>query len=329
VSGANEELIALGDIDELIRHVDRLVAAEAWDELVELRDLSRAALERGKQLWPVAARAGYRLALDAPGRWAAKVLVAGAGRFALGPLTEVAASTHTWEELAPHVVAGAPEAAMTAHERVIRGEDLTGDDRIDTRVLELPLALQPWEPRYPVAVYKADEAQFPLPQVIGFAEVATERRAGRPADDEESVRALVELATGWTGASNGRADAVAVMGDGPAALGALGVGSARLAPLQPGEALAWMAWTGASGGAHGRRRGMAAGRFAAWWAASALTGLGEEFPPASDELGEAVSELTWWAWDPGGPEPGWSCRLVVEDRADGLAWALNATDAAL
>ena len=34
-----------------------------------------------------------------------------------------------------------------------------------------------------------------------------------------------------------------------------------------------MAWTAASGGAHGRRRGMAAGRFSAWWTAAALTGL--------------------------------------------------------
>ena len=47
----------------------------------------------------------------------------GAGRFALGPLSEVAASTHTWAELAPHAPPG-PLAAVTAHERVVRGEDL-------------------------------------------------------------------------------------------------------------------------------------------------------------------------------------------------------------
>lgn len=324
------DLIALGDIDELVRYTDRLTDAERWDDLVELRDLSRAALERGKQLWPVAARAEYRLALDAPGRWAAKVLVAGTGRFALGPLPEVAASTHTWGDLADHVIAGIPEAAIAAHERVVRGEDLRGDRRLDPFVLEVPLCLCSWEPSYPLAEYTADEARFPLPEVTGFRYVASETRA-RPAEDAEAVRALVELATAWTSDSNGRSEAVAVHGDAAAALDALGLGpdGARMTEITPATAMAWMAWTSASGGAHGRRRGMAAGRFAAWWAAAALTGMLEDYPPDPGELGDAISELRWWAWDPGGPEPGWACRLAIEDPADGLAWALNATDSDL
>jgi len=99
-------LIELGDLDELTRLIDRLGAAGDWDGLVDLRDRCRAALERGKQLWPAASLAEYRLALEAPGPWAASVLVPGAGRFALGPLSEVAASSHTWAELAPHVPPG-------------------------------------------------------------------------------------------------------------------------------------------------------------------------------------------------------------------------------
>src|SRR5262249_38730535 len=77
------------------------------------------------QLWPVAAHAEYRLALESPGRWAATMLVEGAGRFAPGPLPEVAASTHEWADLAPHAPYG-PPSVLAAHERVVRGEDLIG-----------------------------------------------------------------------------------------------------------------------------------------------------------------------------------------------------------
>src|SRR5207253_6322430 len=97
--------------------------------------------------------AEYRRALQAPGRWAAQVVVPGAGRFALGPLSEVVASTHPWDELAAHLTA-TPEAALVAQERVLRGEDLRGDERVDAAMVELPLALQRWEPHYPLATYK-------------------------------------------------------------------------------------------------------------------------------------------------------------------------------
>jgi hypothetical protein len=69
-------------------------------------------VERGKQLWPIAEHVDYRLALEGPPELAASVLSPAGGRFALGPLTEVAASTHTFAELVPHVtsplVAGVP-----------------------------------------------------------------------------------------------------------------------------------------------------------------------------------------------------------------------------
>jgi hypothetical protein len=323
---SSEELVQLGDVDELVRHADRLSEASEWAALLDLRERCRLSVDRGLQLWPVASRCEYRLALDGPGPWAAHVLVAGTGRFALGPLPEVAASTKRWEDLAPHVVQGAPEAAVAAHERVVRGEDLHGDRRLDPFVLEVPLQLCSWEPDYPVAEYDADEARFPLPVLDGFTSVSTPKKPAREADDPETLRGLVELGTAWTTESNGRAQAVAVHGDAAAALGRLGVTDARMAPITAGEGMARMAWTAASGGAHGRRRGMAAGRFAAWWAASALTGLLEDFPPEPGELGDAIGELQWWAWDAGGPDLGWTCRLAIEDPADGLAWALDASD---
>jgi hypothetical protein len=320
------ELVEGADLDELLRHVDRLCAARDWEGLLELRDRSRQALERGRQLWPVASNAEYRLALEAPGPWAAGVLLPGAGRFALGPLPEVAAAGHTWAELAPHLPPS-PEATFTAHERVVRGEDLAGDERVDPAVLEVPLCLQAWEPAYPVAVYRAAEAQFPEGPLPRMAPV--DLPAPPPvADDPDATAALVELAGAWTTESNGRARATAVTGDAAGAVAALvGGSSALMAEVDLPGSLAAMAWTAASGGAHGRRRGMASGRFGAWWALVALTTGLDRWPPDPDEVGAAGAALRWYRWDdPAGATTGWSLRLAVEEPTGGRAWAVEATD---
>lgn len=101
-----------------------------------------------------------------------------------------------------------------------------------------------------------------------------------------------------------------------------------MAEVSPADALAHLAWTGASGGAHGRRRGLSVGRFAAWWTLAALSGLLHHWPVPAEELGRAASEIRWYAWDGGEPVTGWSLRLAAEDPAENLAWAVNATDAA-
>ena len=323
------ELIEGGDLDDLVRHVDHLCFEEDWDGLLELRDRSRRALERGRQLWPVASLAEYRLALEAPGRWAAVVVVPGAGRFALGPLPEVAAQGHGWAELAAHLPP-TPEATFVAHERVVRGEDLTGDDRIVRAALELPLRLEPWEPGYPVAVYRPDEAQFPERPSAGLATEELPAPA-EEADDPDACDALVELAGAWSRESNGRARAVAVEGDALGAVATLvGAGEEAtemgLGPVTVEDAMAAMAWAAASGGAHGRRRGMAAGRFGAWWAATALALGLDWWPPPPDELGEGLAALRWYRWEPAGGATGWSLRLAAEDPAAGRAWAVDATD---
>ena len=72
---------------------------------------------------------------------------------------------------------------------------------------------------------------------------------------------------------------------------------------------------------------MAPGRFAAWWAAAAISGLLDQWPVPPDELGDAAGDLRWYRWDAAEPATGWSLRLAVEDPAEGLAWALAATDA--
>ena len=97
-------------------------------------------------------------------------------------------------------------------------------------------------------------------------------------DDDVALDALRELVAAWTASSNGRADLAAVEGDHLAAIAALGVPEARVAEVDAADAFAWMAWAAASGGAHGRRRGGASGRFGAWWAAAALAGVLDDWP---------------------------------------------------
>jgi hypothetical protein len=319
-----DRLVARNDTDGLVRLVDALGADADWDGLVTVAAACRAAASTGRQLWPVSSLAEYRLALRAPGPWAAGVLHDDdAGRFALGPLSEVAASTHTWAELEPSLEAG-PMAAYVGHERVLRGEDLRRVE-LTTDALELPLVLQAWEPPYALAVYEDDEAHFdppPLPAVRSVPLPASSSATEDEADD--GTRALAELAGHWARQSDGRIHVAATSGDHRAAIGALGVPAARAGEMAPADAMAWMAWAAASGGAHARRPGAAAGRFGAWWTAAALGGL--SWPPDANELGDVISELRWYWWDANEPVTGWQVRLAVWDPAEGLAWALSATD---
>ncbi len=202
-----------GDVDDLVRLVDALCASREWDRLLELRDRCEQAVARGRQLWPVAAHAEYRLALEAPGRYAATVLVEGAGRFAPGPLPEVAASTHEWAELAPHAPPG-PAAVLAAHERVVRGEDLTGQTLPGPPVLDLPLRLAGWEPEYLLAHYRPDGVDLPGPQSPALAPVEVPSRSPDGSHDP-ATHALLDAVRAWTEGSEGRAEATTVRGDAP------------------------------------------------------------------------------------------------------------------
>src|SRR5439155_26073708 len=132
-------------------------------------------------------------------------------------------------------------------------------------------------------------------------------------DDRDVARALHDLVAAWVTESNGRVETVTVDGDVGAALAGLGMRQARLAEVDAGHALAVMAWTAASGGAHGRRVGMAAGRFAAWWALTAVAGWLDRWPPPTDELGDAARAVRWYRWDAGEPDTGWALRLAVHN----------------
>ncbi|HZU71274.1 MAG TPA: hypothetical protein VE990_00755 [Acidimicrobiales bacterium] len=316
------------DLDELLGVVNSLCLDADWDGVEQLAARCRAAFERGRQLWPIAAHADYRLALEAPPRWAAATVEPGRGRFSPGPLTEVVASTHTWAELAPHLPTG-PLRAVVAQERVVRGEDLSSAADLGVPA-EVPLALARWEPAYLLASYHPDRAEFPAPDLAPQGEaVEAGREPSAPgAGDEADVAALLELAGAWTAESAGRARAVAVEADAAGAAAALDVDVVRLLPVSARAAVAQMAWAGASGGAHGRRRGMAAGRFSAWWALAALAGLGEEWPPPADELGEALEQMRFFTFeDRASPVTGWRLALAVDEPEAGLAWAVWAVDA--
>jgi hypothetical protein len=321
-------LIVAADSAALLRAVDGLASSRDWHALADLAHRCREAVEMGRQLWPVAMHIDYRLAWEGPPEHAGAVLHPGAARFALGPLTEVAASTHDWESLAPHI-ADPASALAVAQERVLRGEDLRG--RMPTGPDDgLPPVLAPWEPAYALPRYRDRSAAFPQPDAaLRTLPAPRTLEPSSPAADDEAVRALRDLVEVWVTQSSGTVDATAAEGGAHGAVGALlaragGTADAALAPLAPDEALALLQWTAASGGAYGRRPGGARGRFATWWAAAALTGL--PWPVDPDELGDAVRELRWYRWAPSHAETGWVLRLAVEDPVDGLAWAVAATD---
>lgn len=250
-----DELIHRGDLDGLVRMIDDRCSSRDWAGLLRVRDRSRHAVETGRQLWPAATLAEYRLALLATPEFVAAVLDESdglSGRFTIGPLTEVAAQHHTWDELHSELDLG-PRASFVAHERVLRGDRIDAPDL--PAVLDLPLELQDWEPDYPLATYTDIGAEFPMPDLPDdWTDV--DPVPSEMLDDEVdlAVRQLVEP---WLTGSNGHADVVCVEGGVAEALGALGLRRARVVELDPATALAWLAWAGASGGAHGRRRGAA------------------------------------------------------------------------
>lgn len=308
--------IEASDTDELIRIVDGHCKARDWDALVALRGRCQEAVTRGKQLWGVDEHIRYRLALEAPGKWAGAVVSEGRTRFTPGPLPEVAASSKSWAEMADYLEPG-PERMTFAAERIVRGDspDEPGS---------LP-GLQDWEPQYPVATYKADKVETPRPKVPP-AETYELPDDVIVIDDPESEAALADLIEPWIDQSNGRCQTVSVEGGARHAIAALGLSSAGIAPLDTAGALAHMAWAAASGGAHGQRRGAAAGRYLAWWVVASISDL--DWPAEPEDIKTAASRIRWYWFEDASPTGGWELRLALEDPETNLAWAISANDIA-
>jgi hypothetical protein len=332
MTGAADQVgdaIARNDLDELIRIVDALADAAKWDDVVSLRDRARRAFDdTGRQLWPAASWAEYRVALHGPDDLLDEVLTPGAGVFAPGPLTEVAAQHHTWEHVATHLPEG-PTAALFAHECVARGEVIDGPV-VASEVLSVPLARASFEPDYLVATYTlagvdVEGPETPRGRLLDPATTAVEALA----DDEtlEVLEAFRVVVAAWSAQSAARIRAVGVDGDARAAISCLGASrEARIAPLSPQEALLRLAWAGASSGSCGPRRGLAAGRDSAWHAAGAIAGFDPHDTIDPDEFGEALNELRWYWWGDHDVQHDRVLRLAVDDPIDGVAFAISAVD---
>lgn len=328
-----ERMVDRADLDELVRGIDALCATREWDRLFRLRSLTRSAIATGRQVWPATTLAEYRLALLAPAEWASRVLREDASRFGIGPLTEVIAQNHTWSELADHLEAG-PQREFVAHERSMRGEEITGIGT-EFRVLDIPLALQSWEPDYSFPVYGDAGVAHPSP-ADGWHQTWRSLTVN-PADpelllvDETTDDALRRLVDPWTTFSSGRARAIVVEGSPSDALAHVPLGDVEIAPLERDQLLQWLVWCGASGGAHGRRRGMASGRFATWWLLGAIGGFTEDWDDLQRhaELGDAVREtvdaFTWTRWRTI-QRHGYELSVVAHDAEEGVSIVLHAHD---
>jgi hypothetical protein len=322
MSESQYDLINRADLDGLVRLIDDYCETRSWHDLLGLRDACKAAVANGRQVWPASTLAEYRLALLAPAEIAVQVVDEEAGRFTMGPLTEVIAQNHQWSEL-NGFLEPSPTSTYIAYECGIRGQ------QVDSELfpaLESPCTLLPVESNYVLAEYHDNEAKFPTPAIpeMGNA-IAVPASSAIVVQDPEVETAIHQLVDAWTTQSNGELRISCVEGSVLDALAVLEVQEARLSLLTSSDALAWLTWTGASGGAHGRRRGNALGRDAAWWTVAALTEKTFHWPLSDEESLTAVNSLQWFWWDANEPTTGWNVRLCVHhaDRNRSLALSLN------
>lgn len=323
-----DELIEHNDPDPLLREIDRRSSQRDWQGVLEIRNRCNAATERGKTLWGVAEHAAYRIALEAPGELVGEIIATVTGPLALGPIPEVAASTHAWEEMAAHIEDG-PLRGITAYECIALGEDLSSDASLAAHhaAFEIPLRLFTWEPEYPKAEYLDAEARFPAPFITATEERSLAPDDHDPLDERQIIETWRALVAPWLSQSNGTAQITIVEGNVDSAIAAADESATTLARIETSQALQWMCWAGASGGAHGRRRGLATGRNLTWLAIAEACGLLENGElPGGDELGEHVKSLEWWTWGDLDHTNGWDLRLAVHDPIDEISIAINAHD---
>ena len=318
-----ERLITGLDLDGLVRLVDGCCASRDWDELLRIRDKCKLANDSGRQMWPITTLANFRLALHAPAEYAVCGLDERNPAFLFGPLSEVIAQNHSWSDLATFL-GDDPVSDSIAHERAIRGDSVPAAGTF--AAFDIPRELQPWEPKYSTATYSDSGVQHDPPLRPAHTERLAASNSFSPITDERVTSALRAVVEPWVSASNGRVEIVGAEDVASNALAALGVPSARITALEPSNALELLAWAGSSGGAHGRRRGLASGRYSAWWAATAIAGF--DWPVDPDELGDAMSEIHWFQWDANEPDTGWHLRIIAEDPTDNVSWVLNAVDTA-
>ena len=317
-----DQLIRRADLDELVRYVDSTCSARDWEHVLQIRNEARNAVNTGRQLWPIATLANFRLALWAPAELAVRALDDTARTFMPGPVSEIIAQYHQWDELDEHLADG-HDRSLIAYERALR------DDAIEPgepTVLDIPFERQPWEPHYVAATYSDDGLDAPAPSLPSPVD-DIDCEATESIDDPDTVMAFRRLVESWTSQSNGEASIAVVEGELSQALGALGITETSVARIAATQALAWLTWAGASGGAHGKRRGTATGRSDAWWFLATFTGLTDEWPVDADEFGDVLNELEYYVFrDDAAPLGGWQLSLAIVDPSEGLSVAMRAHD---
>jgi hypothetical protein len=241
----------------------------------------------------------------------------------MGPLTEVIAQNHQWSELS-EFLEPSPTSTYIAYECGIRGQQVDGEL---FPALESPCTLLSIETNYALAEYHDNEAKFPTPAIpeMGNA-IAVPVSSANVVHDSEVSTAFHQLVDAWTTQSNGELRISCVEGSVLDALASLDVHEARLSLLSSSDALAWLTWAGASGGAHGRRRGNALGRDAAWWTIAALTVNTFHWPLSNDDLETAVNSLQWFWWDTNEPATGWQLQLCIHHADRNRSWAISVHD---
>ena len=319
-----DDLIHRADLDDLVRHVDAVCASRDWDELIRTRDKSRAAIDTGRQLWPIATLCNQRLALWAPPEYAVRALDDTARLFMPGPVSEILAVHHNWESLARYLPAGI-DRSLFAYERALRGDVIAADE---PALLDIPVALSPWEPRYAVATYTDHSVDAPLPSLVVSSWHAIESKPGESLTDV-SVHSFRRMMEPWTAGSQGTARCVVVEGDLAAAIGALGVRNAEAATITAADTLAVLAWAAGHGGAHGRRRGAASGRAEAWWWMAEFLGCDDNGAVAPDHFGDVLNTIECVMFrHEKTPTVGWGFSLAICDVDEGFSVALEAHDQA-
>ncbi|MEO5973936.1 MAG: hypothetical protein ABIQ38_01845, partial [Ilumatobacteraceae bacterium] len=194
------ELVGRADLDGLIRLIDATCTRRDWQQLFNLRNACRAAVQGGRQLWPAATLAEYRLALHSPANWATEVIAAEASRFTLGPLTEVIAQNHGWQELV-HRLPCSPQSTFVAYECALRGQTIDEPEALFP-ALEIPVQCGTWEPNYQLAEYGDNEATFPAPQLPSSLDAEKVSTAvGQRLDELEISQAAFHLVEAWTSQS--------------------------------------------------------------------------------------------------------------------------------
>ncbi|MEM9033569.1 MAG: hypothetical protein AAGD18_03160 [Actinomycetota bacterium] len=309
------QLILLGDIDELLREVERLAERRDWELLFGLRRACRSAYETGHQLWPVSDWASYRLVLEGPADLATEVLRDPPPAFPLGPLTETLAQVRAWDEVEVDLVDPIVRASF-AQERVLRGEALD-DLELSAELVEVPLRLASWEPEYVLATYSPDGVD-PGEPPFGGALPGPRLPAGQVVSDRRTTDAFEQLVAHRAAAGELTVRSVAVEGSAEEAVGCLVEGPSRWSELDAGTALATWCWLAAGGP---RRSGAAAGRVRTWWALAAAADLLDDWPLEADELGDVLDELRFAVFAPEA-EPA-TIGLAVGDPTHGVAWALR------